>query len=233
MSSSSAKVLSAWRSPFGVRVLVALKEKGVEYEYEEQDMVNKSELLLACNPVHKKVPVLIHNGKPICESLIIVQYIDETWPSHDNKGFLPSDPLKRALVRFWTDYADKKVFEACGVIWKNKEEELREQGRNMIKECMATLDGALKDVFGGGPYFGGECINLVDITLSSFIPWFLAVETFGDFKILEENNCPHLCEWAKLVVQHPSVKEGLATAPSKKVLESAQETRKKYYGFSH
>ncbi|MCO5605019.1 hypothetical protein L7F22_059195 [Adiantum nelumboides] len=97
--SSGVKVLSSWRSIFGVRVLVALKERSVEYEYEEQDMVNKSELLLACNPVHKKVPVLIHNGKPICESLIIVQYIDETWPSHDNKGFLPSDPLKRALVQ--------------------------------------------------------------------------------------------------------------------------------------
>ncbi|MCO5573723.1 hypothetical protein L7F22_027497 [Adiantum nelumboides] len=223
MSSSTVKVLNAWSSPFGVRVLVALKEKGIEYKYEEQDMVNMSELLLACNLVHKKVPVLIHNGKPISESLIIVQYIDETWPSHDNKGFLPSNPLKRALVCFWADYADKKL-EELG------EGDLREQGRNVMKESMATLDGALKDVFGGGPYFGGECINLVDIVLASCICWFLPVETFENFKFLEESTCPLLCEWAKLVVQHPSVKEGLATAPSEKVLESALETRKKHFG---
>ncbi|MCO5599337.1 hypothetical protein L7F22_053438 [Adiantum nelumboides] len=230
--SSGVKVLSSWRSIFGVRVLVALKERSVEYEYEEQDMVNKSELLLACNPVHKKVPVLIHDGKPICESLIIVQYIDETWPSHDNKGFLPSDPLKRALVRFWADYADKKILEAILLIWKNGEGDLREQGRNVMKESMATLEAALKDAFGGGPYFGGECINLVDIALASYICWFPALETFGNFKFLEESTCPLLCEWAKLVIQHPSVKEGLATAPSEKILESAAELRKKHFGVS-
>jgi glutathione S-transferase len=40
------------------------------------------------NPVHKKIPVLIHNGKPIAESLIAVQYIDEVW--NDKSSLLPS-----------------------------------------------------------------------------------------------------------------------------------------------
>jgi glutathione S-transferase len=49
-----------------------------EYEYVKEIFGNKSELLLESNPVHKKVPVLIHNGKAICESQIIVQYISDT-----------------------------------------------------------------------------------------------------------------------------------------------------------
>uniref|UniRef100_F6HR73 glutathione transferase n=1 Tax=Vitis vinifera TaxID=29760 RepID=F6HR73_VITVI len=72
-------VLDFRPSMFGMRVRVALAEKGLKYEYREEDLWNKSPLLLEMNPVHKKIPVLIHNGKPICESLIIVQCIDELY----------------------------------------------------------------------------------------------------------------------------------------------------------
>lgn len=72
-------LLDCWVSMFGMRARIALAEKGVNYEYSEQDLMNKSPLLLKMNPIHKKVPVLIHKNKPICESLVIVQYIDEVW----------------------------------------------------------------------------------------------------------------------------------------------------------
>ena len=100
-------LLDFWPSPFGMRVRIALAEKGIKHEYKEEDLRNKSDLLLQMNPVHKKIPVLIHNGKPVCESLIQVQYIDEVW--HDKSSLLPSDPYQRAIARFWADFVDKKV----------------------------------------------------------------------------------------------------------------------------
>ncbi|BFG28853.1 hypothetical protein CerSpe_151270 [Prunus speciosa] len=100
-------LLDFWASMFGMRARVALAEKGVKYEYREEDLRNKSPLLLQMNPVHKKIPVLIHNGKPVCESLIIVQYVDEVW--RDKDPLLPSDPYLRARSRFWADFIDKKV----------------------------------------------------------------------------------------------------------------------------
>jgi hypothetical protein len=56
-------LLDFWVSPFGQRCRIALEEKGVAYEYREQDLVNKSKLLLRSNPVHKKIPVLLHAGR--------------------------------------------------------------------------------------------------------------------------------------------------------------------------
>lgn len=107
MSKEDLLLLDFWVSPFCMRVKIALAEKGLNYESKEEDLFGgKSELLLKSNPVYQKVPVLLHNGKPLNESAIIVGYIDEKWPS---PPLLPACAYGRSQARFWADYIDKKV----------------------------------------------------------------------------------------------------------------------------
>lgn len=100
------KVIGASLSLFCCRIEWALKHKEIAYEYIEEDLRNKSPLLLQYNPVHKKIPVLVHGEKPIAESLIILEYIDETWRENP---MLPADPFEKAMARFWAKYVDEKV----------------------------------------------------------------------------------------------------------------------------
>ena len=103
-------LLQYWSSPYAARVKIALHEKGLQYTSKHEDIFDaKSSLLLEMNPVYMKIPVLIHNGRPICESLLIVEYIDQVW-KHKSPILLPLNPYDKARARFWADYNDKTVF---------------------------------------------------------------------------------------------------------------------------
>uniref|UniRef100_A0A0C9S7T5 glutathione transferase n=1 Tax=Wollemia nobilis TaxID=56998 RepID=A0A0C9S7T5_9CONI len=200
--SSDVILLDVWVSAFGARVRIALAEKGVKYEYREENLENKSSLLLEMNPVYKKIPVLVHRGKPVCESNIIVQYIDETWCDDKLPRLLPSDPYLRAQARFWADFVDKKIYEGGKKIWMAQGED-REAAKKEFIEILKVLEGQL----GEKQYLVGDTFGLADIALIPFSVWFYALNKIGDMKIEEE--CPKLGGWVKRCMERESVSKSL------------------------
>jgi len=216
-SEKGVMLLDFWVSPFGQRARIALAEKGVEYVYKEENLGQKSELLLKSNPVHKKIPVLIHDGKPVCESLIIVQYIDEVWS--DKAPLLPSDPYQRAQARFWADFVDKKVYDCGTRLWKLKGDEQEAAKKEMI-ETLQLLEAQLGDK----KYFGGDTFGFVDVAFIPFTNWFYSYETCGNFSI--EAVTPKLVEWAKRCMERESVAKTLYDP--KKVYEFVCHLKKRF-----
>ncbi|URE22372.1 glutathione s-transferase [Musa troglodytarum] len=194
-------LLDFWVSPFGQRCRIALAEKGVEYEYREENLGDKSPLLLKSNPVHKKIPVLIHDGKPVCESLIIVQYIDEVWP--DCAPLLPAEPYARAQARFWADFVDKKIYECGTRLWK-----LKGEGQAAAKEELIGILKLLEGELGDKKYFGGDAFGFVDIALVPFVSWFYTYETCAGFSV--EEVAPKLVAWGKRCMERESVAKTLS-----------------------
>ncbi|KAK9674273.1 hypothetical protein RND81_12G222600 [Saponaria officinalis] len=212
---SEVVLFNFWASPYGMRVRVALSEKGVEYENRDEDLMNKSELLLKMNPIHKKIPVLVHNNKPISESLIIVEYIDEVW--NDTNPLLPSDPYLRSQARFWAAFVDKKIYESSGKVWKTKGED-QDEGKKEFIENLKVLEHQLGDK----TYFGGDTFGYVDVALIPFNCWFYALESVANFKV--EDSCPKIVAWAKRCIQRESVAKALPD--EKKLYEFLLEVRK-------
>jgi len=205
-------------SPFAQRCRIALAEKGLAYEYLEQDLGNKSELLLRSNPVHNKVPVLLHDGRPVCESLIILEYLEEAFPGK-GAALLPSDPYARAQARFWADYADNKVYGCGSQMWQLKGEPLA-QAKKETMETLKTMEGELEDK----KFFGGEAFGFVDVVFVPFTAWFLTYEWFGE--LTAEKECPRLAAWAKRCGERESVAKNLP--PPEKVYEFIGGLKKKF-----
>ncbi|CAN1282539.1 Glutathione S-transferase U7 [Linum perenne] len=206
------KLLGVWASPFSRRIELVLKLKGLQFEYSEEDLSNKSDLLLKSNPVHKKIPVFFHNGKPISESLLIIEYIDETWGN--DYSILPTDPYDRAIARFWAKFVDDKVLPTAfkAVVGKDKE---REDALEEFSQQITFLEGELKEKeLDGKEYFGGETIGMLDVVVLMTVYWFeLIQECMGvvepSLQLITEEKIPGLVKWMRKLLTVDAVKETL------------------------
>ncbi|XP_022036133.1 probable glutathione S-transferase isoform X3 [Helianthus annuus] len=188
------KLYAASGSPFVFRVELAFILKGVTYKTVEENIKNKSADLLKYNPVYKQVPVLVHNGNPIPESLVIIEYIDDVW-----KGYpiLPQDPYEKSVVRFWAKFIDSTVFGSNGA-----EHAIAEAHKQLqVVENKLAVEG--------NKFFGGDNINLIDIAASFIAYWLGMLEEGTGIKFVPKDKFPKITEWADNFLKVEVVKDVL------------------------
>eukprot|EP00253_Pinus_taeda_P009456 PITA_09456 len=204
---AQVKLLGATQSSFVVRVRIALALKGIDYEFIQESMRPKSELLVKSNPVHKKIPVLIHNGKPVCESMIIVQYIEEAW-GNKAPNLMPEDPYDRAIARFWAAFVDDKLVPCLLGIFNGQGEQLQKALEDSVTNFL-LIEEALRTnhCFAGKAYFGGDEIGLIDIALGGLSAFIKGVEKATDSVLIDPEKMPLLSAWMDRFFKSDGVKE--------------------------
>ncbi|MFQ6658252.1 hypothetical protein Gotur_027603, partial [Gossypium turneri] len=175
-------------------------------------------LLLQYNPVHKKIPVLVHNGNPISESLVILEYIDETWKQNP---ILPQDPLHRARERFWAKFNDEQLLPS---VWGafTKEGKDREEAMAATMENLKFVEEELK----GKKFFSGEKIGLVDLVFGWLANLISIFEEVTGFNIVGEGY-PLLSAWMQEFSELPVIKD--TWPPRDKMIIKYQALYDKYH----
>ncbi|KVH96103.1 glutathione S-transferase U17-like [Cynara cardunculus var. scolymus] len=198
------KLLGTAASPYVNRVQFVLKLKSIEYEFIEENLACKSELLLTSNPVYKKIPVLFHANKPpISESLVIIEYLDEFRP--DVHRILPSAPIDRADNRFWANYIDNKYFPLYEDLRQTPGKEGKEAVKKQILEGSVLLEEAFEKFSNGKAYFGGDDIGYLDVVLGCFLGWVQFGNKHNEFNAFDEVKTPKLAKWADRMLSHESL----------------------------
>jgi len=178
---------SAERCPYAARVRIVLAEKGVEVEVVEIDLDNRPEWLYGKN-VTGRVPVLEEDGRPLPESAVIMEFLEDRYPE---PPLLPPDPADRALVRLLI-FRDKELTDPYYAFRRGED-----GADERLLSKLAQLNVALSE----RPYLGGAEYGLADI---AYVPWILRAR---DMLGVELGPFPALGDWLARLEQRPAIAE--------------------------
>ncbi|GJJ11267.1 hypothetical protein Clacol_005499 [Clathrus columnatus] len=84
------------------------------------------------------VPALSYKGRPIHESLVINEFLEEVFP--DKKPLLPKDPVERAHIRIAIDHVSKAVVPPFMRLLQAQDQQGRESARQAWAKHVLELD---------------------------------------------------------------------------------------------
>ena len=103
---SAIELYNAPQSTCSQKVRLTLAEKGLAFKEHRLKLFAGDQLrpeYLELNP-NGVVPTVVHDGTPIIDSSVIMEYLDEVFPS---PRLSPSDPKTRAEMRAWLRFFEE------------------------------------------------------------------------------------------------------------------------------
>lgn len=185
MSLGPIRLYSFWRSSAAYRVRIALNLKELPYETVPVDLVRDGgdqhkPMFAEMNP-QEQVPVLMHGHRILRQSMAIIEYLDETWPS---LPLMPSVARDRQRVRALAQTVacdihpinNLRVQQYLETVLGVSEEQKQAWIQHWIGVGFVAMEALLADNPSTGEFCEGDVPTLADCCL---IPQVYNASRFG------------------------------------------------------
>jgi len=193
-------------SPYAQKVKIALYEKDVAFEATIPNLFGEDAEFARVSP-RREVPALVDGETAVFDSTIILEYVEDKWPS---PPMLPPSPAERARVRMLEELCDT-YYEAINWALAEIRYFRRATGETADRltaragEQIAGVHAWLERALGDWAWFNGESFGWGDL---SVVPYVAGSAGFG----FTPPAGSKLAAWVKRIQQRPSVARCLEEA---------------------
>lgn len=177
---------------------------------------NKPQSLLSLN-TRGLVPTLQYDNKPLYESTVICEFLEDAYPDHEPK-LLPQDPYVKARTKIWSDYCTSRIIPAFHRFLQFQPTSDEAGLKEVREEFLAKLKEFASEIDETGPYFLGKEPSLVDFVVA---PWVNRLWVFDHWKgglgIPDEGKGGQdevvwgkLRRWIEALEERPSIKNTMS-----------------------
>jgi glutathione S-transferase len=150
------------------KVKLVLLEKGIPFEEELVMTKSKDEAVLSCSPLGK-IPFIRTEHGPLCESQVIVEYLDAIEPKNP---LTPADPYAAAKVRELVTFIELHLELVARELYGQAffggtaDEATKERARKLLTKHIAGFKRLAKFA----PYVAGDAFTQADCSAYANLP---------------------------------------------------------------
>lgn len=193
MSTPNIKLISFTTCPYVQRATTVINEKNIPCEIEYIDLSAPPPWFYDVSPL-EKVPVLLVDEKPIFESMVICDYLDDVTPG----SLYPKDPFNKAQNRSWLEFGNEILNITYDFIYESDPKKF-----NHLKETLSDRFEILEEELNLGKYFNGDNFAMIDAVYASIFRYHQHIAMIKDYEIFED--APNVKAWGDRLLNHPSV----------------------------
>lgn len=150
------------------KVKFVLLEKGIPFAEEKVGTGSKDEAVLAASPL-AKIPFVRTEHGTLCESQVIVDYLEAAWPQ---PPLLPADPFAAAKVRELATFIELHLELVARQLYPQAffGGSVSEETRARVAKQLAKSIAGFKRLARFSPYVAGETFTQADCTAWNHLP---------------------------------------------------------------